>query len=206
MDRLPVVRAAGQRLCWALPCHRDRERHLDADAVIRFWFVELNSSDWFNKNPVLDRTVAERFGAVHAAAARCELQAWRATAAGRLAEIVVLDQFSRNIFRDRPESFAQDALALALAQEAIAAGAAAALSPVQRAFLYMPFMHSESALIHAEAERLFSEPGLEGNLDYERQHRAIIDRFGRYPHRNRILGRASTLEEQEFLRQPGSSF
>ena len=179
---------------------------MDADAVIRFWFVELNSADWFNKNPALDRTIAERFGAVHAAAARCELQAWRATAAGRLAEIVVLDQFSRNIFRDRPESFAQDALALALAQEAIAAGAAARLTPVQRAFLYMPFMHSESALIHAEAERLFSEPGLEGNLDYERQHRAILDRFGRYPHRNRILGRASTLEEQDFLRQPGSSF
>lgn len=179
---------------------------MDAEAVIRFWFVELNSADWFNRNPALDRAIAERFGALHAAAARCELYAWRATPAGRLAEIVVLDQFSRNIHRDRPGAFAQDALALALAQAAIAAGAAPALPPVQRAFLYMPFMHSESPLIHAEAERLFSEPGLEDNLDYERRHRAIIDRFGRYPHRNRILGRVSTAEEEAFLLQPGSSF
>lgn len=179
---------------------------MDADTVIRFWFVELNSADWFRADPVLDRTIAERFGAVHAAAARCELHAWRATPHGRLAEILILDQFSRNICRGRPEAFAQDALALALAQTAVQAGAAAALAPVERAFLYMPYMHSESRLIHAEAERLFAEPGLEVQLDFERRHRAIIERFGRYPHRNAILGRTSTPEEEAFLLEPGSSF
>ncbi len=128
------------------------------------------------------------------------------TALGRLSEIILLDQFSRNIYRDKPAAFAQDALALALAQEAIAAGIASELTVDQRSFLYMPFMHSESELIHQQAVKLFSEPGLEASLEFEIRHKKIIDRFGRYPHRNEILGRTSTVEEQQFLAQPGSSF
>ena len=140
------------------------------------------------------------------AAARCELFAWRATPEGRLAEIVVLDQFSRNVWRDTPRAFAQDALALALAQELVASGQDRSLPVAQRRFAYMPYMHSESALIHGQAVALFSQPGLEDNLRFEHAHKAIIDRFGRYPHRNAILGRESTAEELAFLSGPGSSF
>ena len=117
----------------------------------------------------------------------------------------MLDQFSRNVYRDTARAFAQDALALALAQELVASGQDRSLPLAQRSFAYMPYMHSESALIHLQAEFLF---GLHapGNLEFERKHKAIIDRFGRYPHRNAILGRESTDEEREFLTQPGSSF
>ena len=140
------------------------------------------------------------------AAARCELFAWRATAEGCLAEIVVLDQFSRNIYRDTPRAFAQDALALALAQALVASGQHLGLSVFQRRFAYMPYMHSESPVIHAEAAKLFAQPGLENALDFELRHQAIITRFGRYPHRNQILRRVSTAEEIAFFNEPGSSF
>lgn len=118
----------------------------------------------------------------------------------------MLDQFSRNIYRDTPQAFENDAVALVLAQEAVAKGVDRQLAKVERSFLYMPYMHSESALIHEEALKLFTELGEPGNLDFERKHKAIIDRFGRYPHRNRILGRPSTPEELAFLRQPNSGF
>lgn len=143
---------------------------------------------------------------MHAQATHCELYAWRESPLGRLTEIIVLDQFSRNIHRNMAQAFTADALALALAQEAISARAPAALAPAQRAFLYLPFMHSESLAIHQIATQLFSEPGLESNLDFEHKHKAIIERFGRYPHRNAALGRVSSDEEAEFLRTPGSSF
>jgi uncharacterized protein (DUF924 family) len=177
-----------------------------SDDVLRFWFGELTPADWWRKDPTLDRRIAGQFGPTLEAAARCELVAWRRCARGRLAEVIVLDQFSRNIHRDTAAAFANDALALALAQEAVARGCDLELSPAERVFLYLPWMHSESPLIHAEALRLYSAPGLEPNLDFERRHKAIIDRFGRYPHRNAVLGRASTAEEIEFLAQPGSSF
>ena len=176
------------------------------DEVLQYWFVELTEADWWRKDPGLDRRIAGRFGATLAAAARCELVGWRKTPRGRLAEVIVLDQFSRNVHRDNAASFANDALALALAQEAVANGCDRELAVPQRAFLYLPYMHSESRFIHAEALRLFATPGLEHNLDFELKHKAIIDRFGRYPHRNAVLGRVSTAEEEEFLRQPGSSF
>ena len=118
----------------------------------------------------------------------------------------MLDQFSRNMYRDQPQAFACDALALALAQTAVATQADRHLEMRQRAFIYMPYMHSESPLIHSEAQALFSQTGLESSLASEHQHKTIIDRFGRYPHRNAILGRASTAEELEFLASPGSSF
>jgi uncharacterized protein (DUF924 family) len=176
------------------------------DTVLRFWFEDIEPKLWWVKSPDFDRQIASRFGALHAAAARCELFAWRASAAGRLAEIIVLDQFSRNLHRDSPLAFACDPLALALAQEAVAAGAPAQVEPAQRAFIYMPYMHSESPAIHAVALKLFEDPAASDNLDFERRHKAIIDRFGRYPHRNAVLGRASTAEEIEFLKTPGSAF
>jgi len=174
--------------------------------IIRFWFEEIEPAQWWKKDAAFDRRLVERFSAIHAQAARCELFAWRTSAAGRLAEIIVLDQFSRNMFRDTPAAFAQDALALALSQEAVAAKADQALAPVQRGFLYMPYMHSESLTIHEQAVKLFERNGIQSNLDFEIKHKKIIEQFGRYPHRNAILGRASTPAEIEFLKQPGSGF
>lgn len=178
----------------------------NADEVIRFWFEELEPKDHWAKNPELDADIRNRFGVLLAAAARAELFTWRDTPAGRLAEILVLDQFSRNIWRDHPGAFANDPLAAALSQELVRLGWDGRLPPEQRAFAYMPLMHSESPLLHREALRLFSQPELASNLSYEEQHKKIIDRFGRYPHRNKILGRTSTAEELEFLQEPGSSF
>lgn len=179
---------------------------MQAQTVLHFWFTELTPQQHFVKDPALDETIRTRFGATLEAAARCELFGWRTTPEGRLAEIIVLDQFSRNAYRDTPHAFAQDALALVLAQELVASGQDQRLPLEQRKFAYMPYMHSESALVHAQAVALFAQPGLEGNLDYELRHQAIIDRFGRYPHRNAVLGRASTAEEIAFLSEPGSSF
>ena len=174
--------------------------------ILNFWFDEASPAQWWQKDAAFDRLVAERFGDVHAQAARGELFDWRGTAAGRLAEVLVLDQFSRNMFRDSAAAFACDGMALVLAQEAIAAGAEQALRPVERSFLYMPFMHSESLHIHEVAVQLFERNGIPDNLDFELRHKAIIERFGRYPHRNAVLGRESTPDEVDFLKQPGSHF
>ena len=174
--------------------------------VIRFWFEEIKPAQWWVKDKAFDRMITERFGEVHAKAAACELWEWRASAEGRLAEVIVLDQFSRNMFRGDGRAFATDGLALVLAQEAVRGGFDMQLQVERRTFLYMPYMHSESAVVHEEALRLFDQPGLEYNLDFERKHKVIIDRFGRYPHRNAILGRESTAEEIAFLKEPGSSF
>jgi uncharacterized protein (DUF924 family) len=176
------------------------------DAVLEFWFDELEPKQWWQVSDAFDRLLAERFGALLERASRCELFGWRVAPHGRLAEILVRDQFSRNLHRGSPRAFTQDPLALALAQEAVAIGADQSLTAQQRVFLYMPYMHSESSLIHEEAERLFRANGIEDNLDFELRHKVIIDRFGRYPHRNEILGRVSTAAEIEFLRQPGSRF
>jgi len=176
------------------------------DDVLQFWFESLTPAQWFAKDPELDQEITSRFQRLHERANVGELYGWRKTGQGRLAEIIVLDQFSRNIFRDTPTAFSQDALALVLAQEAVSAGADRSLEATWRAFLYMPYMHSESSLIHEVAVELFDQEGLEENLRFEFQHKEIIDRFGRYPHRNAILGRQSTPEEVEYLKQPGSSF
>jgi uncharacterized protein (DUF924 family) len=176
------------------------------EAVLSFWFEETRPAQWWSASDAFDQLIAQRFGALHRAAAQAELFAWRTQPRGRLAEVIVLDQFSRNLHRGSPLAFACDPMALALAQEALAAGADQALAPVEQSFLCMPFMHSESRLIHVESESLFRQIGLQGNLDSALQHKAIIDRFGRYPHRNAVLGRASTAEELAFLEQPGSRF
>ncbi|MGR2739015.1 DUF924 family protein [Billgrantia sp. Q4P2] len=177
-----------------------------SDAVIAFWFDELEPAQWFRKDTELDGMIRERFGSLHAAAAAGELWQWRDSPRGRLAEILVLDQFSRNLYRDDPRAFAQDAMGLALAQEAVAQGCDRELEIDWRRFFYMPYMHSESLVIHDEALRLFDQPGLEDNLRYEHLHRDILLRFGRYPHRNAILNRESSEEELAFLKHPGSSF
>lgn len=176
------------------------------DAVLGFWFEESQPAQWWRVDPAFDELIRARFGALHEQACRAELFGWRGAPAGRLAEVIVLDQFSRNLHRGTPRAFAADPLALALAQEAVAAGADLALPAERRAFFYLPYMHSESAAIHAAGEPLLRERAPKGNHDSELQHRAIIERFGRYPHRNAILGRASTPEEAAFLTQPGSSF
>ena len=174
--------------------------------VLQFWFEEIEPRMWWVSDREFDDLVRNRFQSTHRQAALGELFHWRKEPKGRLAEIVVLDQFSRNIYRNTPLAFAQDSVALVLAQEAIAAGAHDAMSPIERSFLYLPFMHSESRRIHEWAESLYRANGLENNYAFELKHKAIIDRFGRYPHRNGILGRTSSPEEVEFLKQPGSSF
>lgn len=176
------------------------------EAVLKFWFEEIEPEMWWKSDAELDATIRTRFSDVLAQAVKGELHAWRKTAQGRLAEVIVIDQFSRNIHRGTPQAFANDALALVLAQEAIAAGSDVMLKPIERSFLYLPFMHSESKEIHDWAEALYRENGLKENYQFELLHKEIIDRFGRYPHRNEILGRASTEEEVEFLKQPNSSF
>jgi len=176
------------------------------DEVLKFWFEDAGPASWWQATPDFDHLVRARFESVLSQAALGELEHWRRSSRGRLAEIIVLDQFSRNIYRGTSKAYAQDVTALVLAQEAIALGAPADFNVVQRSFLYMPFMHSESKAIHARAELLFKELNVESNYDFELKHKAIIDRFGRYPHRNALLGRTSSDEELAFLKLPGSSF
>jgi uncharacterized protein (DUF924 family) len=179
---------------------------MDYNVILNFWFEEIESSKWWSKDLQFDEMISKRFAEVHRAANRCELSHWRKRPQGRLAEIIVLDQFSRNMFRDTALSFASDSLALVLAQEAISVGADVELDQSQRNFLYMPFMHSESLIIHDVAVELYTQNGSQYSLDFELKHRNIIQKFGRYPHRNTILGRTSSQAELEFLTQANSSF
>lgn len=182
------------------------ECHEEARGILEFWFVELAARDWFRKSETLDATIRQRFEECLQRALACELWEWRVTPGGRLAEILVLDQFSRNIHRDTPGAFEGDTLALALSQQAVIEGDLEQLPVAWQPFVIMPWMHSESVAIHDRAEALFDRPGLEKTLRFERHHADIVRRFGRYPHRNAILGRTSSAEEVAFLRQPGSSF
>ena len=174
--------------------------------VIAFWFEESGPKKWYSAESNFDDLIRSRFSELAEKAQRCELSAWRSSAIGALAEIILLDQFSRNLYRGTARAFRYDELALALAQFALNNGFDKELAPSKRAFLYLPFMHSESKAVHEDAVKLFSQPELENNLKFEMLHKNIIDRFGRYPHRNEILGRANTIEEIEFLKTPGSSF
>ena len=167
--------------------------------IIDFWYKESQPQDWFVKNTEFDKQIHDRFLPVYNQAIKGELYTWRITPQGRLAEIIVLDQFARNLFRNNPQAFAYDTMALALAQEAIQAGDDKKLEQNQRWFLYMPFMHSESKAIHEQSIKLFTELGQQQTLQHAIDHKKIIDQFGRYPHRNKVLGRNSTPEEVEFL-------
>lgn len=176
---------------------------MEPAAVLSFWFEELAPAARFRRSEAVDATIRDRFLANHRAAAAGELWRWRQTPAGRCAEIIVLDQFSRNLFRDSPRAFAQDGMALALAQEAVASGDDRRMSDDQRYFTYMPYMHSESLAVHDEALRLFTALGNATALHYEQRHREEIERFGRYPGRNAALGRESTAAELAWLADGG---
>ncbi|MCB1555410.1 MAG: DUF924 domain-containing protein [Xanthomonadales bacterium] len=178
----------------------------EADNVLHFWFEEIEPERWWRADPDFDAVVRSRFGDTLRQAAEGALHGWRGSSHGRLAEVLVLDQFSRNVYRGTPRAFAQDGMALVLAQEALARDAHRALGPKHLEFLIMPFMHSESRAVHAQAEVLFRALASAESLEFELRHKAIVDRFGRYPHRNEVLGRVSTAEESVFLREPGSSF
>lgn len=169
--------------------------------IIRLWFVENGREEWFKKDEAFDERIRSKFLGTHQDVRTGATAAWRNTPEGRLAEILVLDQFARNMFRGTPEAFAGDARALALAKEAVAAGDDMRVDASKRQFFYMPYMHSESSEVHAEAVPLFEKLGDPEVLKYELMHKDIIDRFGRYPHRNRILGRTSTPEEEAFLKE-----
>jgi len=187
--------------------------------VLDFWFGAPGSIEagkprraWFVKKDDFDATIRTRFGTTIELALAGGLRDWDAAGPqGVLARILVLDQFTRNAHRNTPQSFAGDALALAAARALVDAGADRGLPPLQRAFVYMPFEHAEDATMQERAVELFGvlaaeHPGFDEMLDYAHRHRGVIARFGRFPHRNDILGRASTPDEVEFLRQPGSRF
>lgn len=182
------------------------EYNLSATAVIQFWFEDIEPSQQFIKDVEFDESIQAKFGEAYQLATQGLLYAWREHPLDALAEIIVLDQFSRHMFRDTPKAFEADTIALVLAQEAIRKKFDKGLNNSKKAFFYMPFMHSESKEIHDIALFLFDQPGLEDSFNSEIKHKTIIDRFGRYPHRNEILGRESTADELEFLSQPGSSF
>jgi uncharacterized protein (DUF924 family) len=181
--------------------------------VLRFWFGEEPGAprvQWFRKDPAFDEEIRRRFGALHAAAARGELESWRAEPESMLALVIVLDQFSRNLHRGDARAFAQDGHALECAKQAVARGDDRTLLPVQRQFLYLPFEHSEDLADQEKGVELmrsleeFEET--RGLTAWAEKHRDIVRRFGRFPHRNAILGRASTPAELDFLKRPGSSF
>jgi len=186
--------------------------------VLDFWFGPADSAGfgaerkaWFTKDADFDRLVADRFGATIERALRGELDAWTATPSGALARILLLDQFTRNVFRGDRRAFAGDAQALAAASALVGARQDETLPPVMRAFAYMPFEHAEGLAMQDEAVRLFTRlaaiaPELGHMLDYAQRHRAVIERFGRFPHRNAALGRQSTAEELAYIATPGSGF
>lgn len=199
--------------------------HTDAKAILDFWFGPQGSANavagrqralWFGKSAEGDRAVMERFAGTLADARAGRLDHWTDTPRGRLALVIVLDQFPHHVFRDQPQAFASDAQALALSLAALDAQEDRAVAPIERVFLYLPLEHAESLEMQERSVALFERlaqeaaaeerPLFENFLDYARQHRDIVARFGRFPHRNEILGRASSAEEIEFLKQPGSRF
>lgn len=187
------------------------------DDILNFWFGQPNVADygkqrafWFTKNPEFDQKLQTQFISDYHQAAAGKLNSWKDTPHSCLALILLLDQFPRNIFRGTPQAFATDASALDAAQHAVMQGFDKTLLPVQRWFIYLPFEHSENLEHQRQCLELFAtlsdDPESASAIDYARRHYAVIERFGRFPHRNAILGRETTPEEAEFLMQPGSSF
>lgn len=193
------LRCACYTFCMIQPTH-------SLHSVLTFWFAELSPDEWFGGSPALDKKISERFSGVHAAVAAGECWQERTTPEAYLAEVIVLDQFSRNMFRGTAQMFAYDGQALVLAQQVVASGQDTQLSLAQRQFLYLPFMHSESPAIHEVAQRLFESIGNKEAIAYEKIHKKIIDQFGRYPHRNAVLGRAETTAEAEYLATTTENF
>lgn len=178
----------------------------DHQSVLDFWFAETTKAKWWVKEPAFDESVRRTLGPLHERAAAGELDGWQETPDGALALVILLDQVPRNIFRDSARAFATDARARGAAAAAVDRGMDQRMDAERRTFLYMPFEHSEELADQDRACALFAALGDPELSKYAEAHRRIIRRFGRFPHRNRILGRASTPEEEEFLTQPGSSF
>ncbi|MBB1554253.1 DUF924 domain-containing protein [Candidatus Gracilibacteria bacterium] len=174
--------------------------------ILDFWFSEETKSYWFAKSDEFDNKIREKFFTTWQEAAAGELFAWRKTLEGRLAEIIVLDQFSRNLHRNSPLAFSQDSMAVVLSQEIYQQDNFSELPENQRKFALMPLMHSESRKIHEGVMELFKKYTDSITVEFEARHKAIIDRFGRYPYRNTILNRTSTLKEIDFLKEPNSGF
>jgi uncharacterized protein (DUF924 family) len=170
--------------------------------IIDFWFSETARAYWFRSTPEFDREVGSRFATTWSQARVGQLADWEQTAEGALALVLLLDQFPLNMFRDRPEGFSTEAASRAVAGRAIVRGLDASLPDTGKAFLYLPYMHSESLADQDRAVELFEQARLEDNLKWARHHREIVRRFGRFPHRNAILGRASTPEETAWLDSP----
>ena len=177
---------------------------MSPEHVLTFWFDEHTKDDWYGGQAAFDDKVRAHFGDLVPQAEACELFNWRTSPQGRLAEIIILDQFTRQLFRGEARAFASDNLALALAQEAVASGDDLKLTPDQRQFLYMPYMHSESLIIQDESLRVFAELN-EGLLKFAEGHRAVIQRFGRFPKRNEALGRTPTQPERDYIADSGNS-
>ena len=178
----------------------------EAQSVLDFWFAESTPEQWFKKDDGFDAAVRERFAALYEKAAAGNLDSWRDTPNGCLALVIVLDQFPRNLFRGDKRSFGSDAAARAVLQHALDNGFDDGLSFREKQFLYMPLQHSEDAADQAQSLALFAALGDEDVLEFAVAHKHIIDRFGRFPHRNEVLGRDTTPEEAAFLKEPGSSF
>ena len=187
------------------------------EEILDFWFGSPKSVDygkersfWFTKNPEFDRELSDRFLLDYEQAARGELDYLQDSPLGCLTLVLLLDQFGRNMFRGTPKSFATDAKALSVAKSAVDQGCDRALLPVQRWFIYLPFEHSENLADQERCVELFAtlsnHPESANTIEYALRHKAVIERFGRFPHRNKILGRVNTPAEAEFLKQPGSSF
>jgi uncharacterized protein (DUF924 family) len=183
--------------------------------VLDFWFGRADSpargiarKAWFVKSDEFDREVRERFSSLWEDAARGGLKSWQSTPLAALALVVALDQFPRNMFRGRPQAFASDDSALATARTMIERRFDRVLRPIERAFVYLPFQHAENLAAQAGSLRMYEELASLGvdHRDFARRHHDIVARFGRFPHRNEILGRVSTPEEIEFLKRPGSRF
>ncbi len=219
--------ATGQRVRWEAPLPPELASWIDRlrpgvgsgamtpDDVIEFWFGDRSPEQarkWFMRDAAFDAQVRDKFSALYARAASGELDSWRDTARGALALVLVLDQFPRNMFRDDPRAFATDAVALRGTRELLASGKLEELAPLERVFALMPMQHSEDRDIQREGVAQYARLAETGDaqakasLDYAKRHAEIIERFGRFPHRNAVLGRPSTPDEIEFLKQPGSSF
>ena len=176
------------------------------DAILNFWFVESEMKQWFVKDPEFDATIVKRFANLYEQAANDELDHWCALPDGTLALVILLDQFSRNMFRGDAKTFASDAKALAICKAAIEKGFDAKVADNQRNFLYLPFEHSEELADQVRAVELIAAMGNKELLKWAEKHKVIIERFGRFPHRNEVLGRPSTEAEKQFLGEDGSSF
>ncbi|MCA1370019.1 DUF924 family protein [Bradyrhizobium sp. BRP14] len=176
------------------------------EEVLKFWFTELSYDHWFTPDPELDQQCVQRFQASHLALSRKLDDVWRATPSNWLAAIILFDQLPRNMYRGSPLAFATDCLALREAKLAVGASADLTVPEEWRAFFYMPFEHSEDLTDQTMAVKLFTELGDANYLDYAIRHREVIERFGRFPHRNAILARTSTPAEEEYLAQPGAGF